>query len=495
MGEEPGRPNLGFASHISFVVALLVMAIFGGGCAWHSQTAPEVYSSPGVPASDNSSQGTPPASNGNEPAAGMLTLDNAIREALRSSPELEQINRRIDAASAQIKQADAAFYPRIIVSEEYNDTNNPVYALMNIINERRFQTNIDFNHPGAQQNFGTRIKGELSLFEGGSRWYMHKAAVGERESIRANLEAARNQLVAKVTETYYRWLQALSFIAVAEKGLESARTNERLGEARVRDQIALPSELARLKAQTAEAEGHLLTATTTARRMQAALERLLARRIGPDEVPRGLTPPQSAAEPENNPEQNQVLVKQALAKRPEMAAVRSLILASRDRVRSARGGLLPKIGANAQYMLDSEDFSDSADSWMIGVVATWPLFEGGASLARISEARAKLKEMEARGKQVALDIALEVQQAVLAVRDASEKIHVADERRKWAGKALDDVRFQYRNQIAGVDALLQSEVAWDQAEASYSAALFESAIAQAVLRQALGDFATDLGNS
>jgi outer membrane protein len=112
------------------------------------------------------------------------------------------------------------------------------------------------------------------------------------------------------------------------------------------------------------------------------------------------------------------------------------------------------------------------------------------TLSKIREARAHLQEIESRGEQVALDIALEVHQATLALQEAAEKIQVARERMKWAQKALEEVRQLYRNQVVAVDSLLQSEVSWNQAEVSYTSALFDGKIAQALLRKSLGDFAT-----
>ena len=109
--------------------------------------------------------------------------------------------------------------------------------------------------------------------------------------------------------------------------------------------------------------------------------------------------------------------------------------------------------------------------------------------SRIREARNHLEEIEARGKEVALDIALEVNQAALAVQEATEKMKVAEERKQWAEKALEEVRNLYRKEVVGVDSLLQAEVAWNQAEVSYTAALFEVRISQALLKQSLGDFA------
>ena len=291
-----------------------------------------------------------------------------------------------------------------------------------------------------------------------------------------------------MTETYYRWLQATSSLRVAERVLESAATDEKLGVARAKAEMALPSEVMRLKARTVEMRSDLLSARTACRRLQAAMERLIVRPISEAEIPEPMPVLQSLS-PMPAPGDSDSLVKLALERRPEMAAVRSMILAARERVESAKGGFLPKIGTNFRYEWDTENFSRNPDSWFVGVQATWPIFEGGVTLSRLRESRMRLKEMEARGEQVALDISLEVTQAALAVQDALETVSVAEERKKLAETALHEVRRQYRDEVAGVDSLLQAEAAWSRAEMSLASALFEAQIAQALLQRSLGDFA------
>jgi len=474
---------------IYFVLAVLLSFC---GCS-HTQEAglPESRKASAVTAPsfpiESSSPSLPPAPA--EPASGPLTLQRAIDEALKASPELEQIRHRVDGASQQARQAEASFYPRLVVAEDFNVTDNPVYALMNIINQRRLETTVNFNEPGQQQNFSSRVQGEWLLFEGGSRLHDRNAALGRKSSLDAEWLAARNQMVAKVTETYWRWLQALGFIGVAERALEAAQTDEKLGEARLHAQAALPSEVMRLRVRRAEAESHLVSARTSTRRFQAALERLLTRPIPVHEIPQGIiSSADSSRQATATARDSNALVKQALDRRPEMASVRALIEAGHERVKSARGGWLPKVGANVFYQWDSEDLSGSGESWYAAVQASWPLFEGGMTLARVREAESHLREMEARGEQVSLDIALEVQQAALAVEEASEKIRVAEERKNLARQAMDETRHLYRNEMVGVDSLLQAETAWNQAEVAYTAALFEERIAQALLRASLGDF-------
>lgn len=423
-----------------------------------------------------------------EAQTGPLTLERAIQEALAASPDLRQIEERLSAASEQVRQAEAAFYPRVLFSEEFSITDNPVFAFMQMLNQRRLAFSMDFNDPGVHQNVSSKLQAEWSVFEAGGRLHKRQAAIDQRDSVAFQLLAAKNRLVASVTEAYLRWLQSLAFLDVAQRALEWARTDQELGEARLRAQVALPSEVLRLKSRTAEAEGNRVTANSGARRLQAALERLLARPILNEEVPSPEIVLGSSEAPEQDGDVGQLVAK-ALEQRPELAAARSVILAARERVKAARAELFPKIGARAQYSWDSEELRGGGQSWLGALHASWPLFQGGAALSRIREAASRLREMEARGEQVALDVALEVHQAVLGVEESKLKVAVASRRRDYARGALEEVRRQYSQDVVTVDALLHAELEWHRAEVALVAALFEQRIAQATLKQALGEFA------
>lgn len=424
-----------------------------------------------------------------EAHSGPLSLERAVREALWANPELRQIEERLSAAAEQVRQAEAAFYPRLVFVEEFSITDNPVFAFMQYLHQRRLSFAMDFNDPGVHQNVSSKLQGEWSLFEGGARLHQRRAAAGQRDTVASELLAAKNRLAASVTEAYFRWLQSLVFLDVAEKAVESARLDQELGEARVRAQVALGSELLRLKSRTAEAEGNRVTARSGARRLQAALERLLARPIKKEEIPDAKelavgSPPIKSEEADSKE-----LLEKALLQRPELQAARSMILAARERVKAAKADLLPKVGARAWYSWDSEELRGGGESWLASLQATWPLFQGGLTLSRIREAASKLKEMEARGEQVALDVALEVHQGIIGVEEAASRLEVAAHRRELARKALEEVRSQYAGEVVTVDALLHAELEWNRAEVSYAAALFDQKIAQAALRQALGEFA------
>ena len=295
---------------------------------------------------------------------GVLTVDRAIAEALAASPQLDQMANRVAVAREQVRLAEAAFYPRLVLSSDYTRTDNPVYAMMAIINQRRLDPSTNFNDPGAQTNLSTQLQAQWSVFDGGRSYYNHQAASSQELGAKAALAAERNQLVATVSQVYYQWLQARTFIAVAQQALNSARTNEQLAQVRVETQVSLESDLLRLKAARAEAEGQLLSAQSSASKLQAALERLLVRHIGPEEVPAAdLNPDQPQGLPiavdrdwgPTAPADPNTLVAQALEQRPEVEAAAALITAASDQVQAAKGAFLPNVLVHGQLQWDSQD--------------------------------------------------------------------------------------------------------------------------------------------
>ena len=92
---------------------------------------------------------------------------------------------------------------------------------MNIINQRRFRPDIDFQRAGTEQNFGSRLRGMRSI-RGGSRAGTPGGSCQER-SIGAEWQAARNQLVARVTEFYRVGSRRLAYTGVAKKASNRPR--------------------------------------------------------------------------------------------------------------------------------------------------------------------------------------------------------------------------------------------------------------------------------
>jgi len=134
----------------------------------------------------------------NGSAAGQrLTLDEAVRIALKDNHELQAQRNANAAKEAEVGIARSFLLPRISLEERYLRTGSPVYSFMTRLNQQRIGM-ADFapetlNHPAAVNDFQTAITLEQPLF-------VKKAGVGIEMS-RVEAAASEEALQRKKEET------------------------------------------------------------------------------------------------------------------------------------------------------------------------------------------------------------------------------------------------------------------------------------------------------
>lgn len=115
-----------------------------------------------------------------------------------------------------------------------------------------------------------------------------------------------------------------------------------------------------------------------------------------------------------------------------------------------------------------------------------PVFNGFATEGRTKSAKGALLEAEAERKQREVDVAVEVQQAWLQVREAVQRIDVA---RDGMASAAEDYSFSKGRYELGAGTfldLLNAQVSLSQARQSYVEAVADAHVAEAALERAVG---------
>jgi outer membrane protein TolC len=97
-----------------------------------------------------------------------LTLDEAVRMALKNNHELQAQRNAHAAKGAEIGIARSSLLPRISLEERYLRTAGPAYSFMAKLNQQRIEF-ADFapdtlNHPSAVNDFQTAVTFEQPLF-------------------------------------------------------------------------------------------------------------------------------------------------------------------------------------------------------------------------------------------------------------------------------------------------------------------------------------------
>jgi HAE1 family hydrophobic/amphiphilic exporter-1 len=116
----------------------------------------------------------------------------------------------------------------------------------------------------------------------------------------------------------------------------------------------------------------------------------------------------------------------AAVNRPELSDLRHRQGVAQELVAIARAGNRPRVdfrGALGFQEIDLGITEDGGKTWSAGVFASWPLFDGLRTRGRVAQAGSDVRTLRIEEAQLLDAIALEVRDAVNAVREAGEIVN------------------------------------------------------------------------
>ena len=371
-------------------------------------------------------------------AAGPLSLDEAIRQALSQNPELRAADRQVQAADARADAAKGAFLPQIGVRYMVRRSDNPLDAFADKLNTRTVDPATDFtaqalNYPDSSTLHATQLTVEMPLYTGGRIDAGRREAGAYAEAARHGYER-RQQATAYNTLHAYRAAQAAtSAVSIANDAVEAAREHAETTARLVRQGRIVASDRMTAELNLAAAES---LREQAAHRQRLALEDLrlmmgmpanaeLA--LPPWETPAAPAAVTAAAESEQR----------ALATRKDLKANEALLTASRTKITAARSAFHPQVGVvAADSWYDDNAALDNKSQSIMGVVSM-NLFNGGRDWHGLTAAQRETEQTELRLEGAR-------QAARNEVRVATSRLNEATARRNIAAQSVDKARENVR---------------------------------------------------
>jgi multidrug efflux pump subunit AcrA (membrane-fusion protein) len=123
----------------------------------------------------------------------------------------------------------------------------------------------------------------------------------------------------------------------------------------------------------------------------------------------------------------------------------------------------------------------SADNYSVGAVVTLNIFSGDRTSAKVREAKAALRQIQALRRKLKQRVLVETRQAYLQADSAWRRIHVARAAVAQAEEALRIVRNRYKNGLFTIVDLLNAELALQQAHTNHLRAIHDYKVSTANL--------------
>lgn len=381
-------------------------------------------------------QQTPPAAPAQTPAqtaptpGPLLTLEEALTISDQNAFDVRTAESQLRRTRARLNEARGQLGPRVVVNGTYTRFDREIRASTSGGGSTVVQP-IDQKQVGTQLTMPVDITGNIG-----------RGVRGVAATVRASeqsLAAARNTLHLDVRDAYFQVLRAEALVGVAQSQVTSAQAAVTTEQQREAAGVSAHVDVLRLQTQLAQAQTDLLAAQAGVALSKENLNNTLGR---PIETPFSVQDP--TALPSVTLDEN-TLTQTALARRPEIQAIRYTRESLRWIRRAQEGGLLPSLNLSANYNRNIDAGPNSRAYTAFATLGlSWPIFDSGVTRARVQEAREDERQAEIQQEQLELGVSLEVRQAVTNLVNARARLDVAQQQVTVAAETyrLAQVRLQ-----------------------------------------------------
>jgi outer membrane protein len=431
-------------------------------------------------------------------------LDDYVREALRSNLSLQSETLEVQRNLALLDAARGRFFPELAFEARYSRAEggreidvplgtllNPIYDTLNdmlaqqgrpaafptvqdqtinFVREREQDTRLTLRQPIYAPAIPAAIRAQRAALEGSE---FGRMAFGRR-------------LKRDVTVSYLDWLKATKTIDIVRSSVALLEENLRVNESLFRNGKTTQDQVLRARAELLAVVQQLREAQNGQSQARSYFNFLRNRPLEDAVVAATVDREITRAVDDLS-----TLRAAALANRPELEQLERAERAAESRVQLARADLKPtlSLGVDAGTQGEEYEFGRGRNFGMVSLLLNWQFFDGGANRAEARSARAAARQASVRRDEAALQIQLEVQQALDRLQTTTDSLATAQARVEAASAGF---RIAGRKRDEGVINQVEFIDARDSltsAELNLNVTLFDL-----LARQAELDYATAAGN-
>jgi len=403
-------------------------------------------------------------------AAAPLGFEQAVAMALEANEDVLALATREAQADHLVGLARSAVLPRLELSGVYT----------------RYKESVDFEFTEGEsftlrprEDWNAQATLTQPLFQGLREWNALKGAKVLHRAAVADLESGVQEVAAAVAAAFTECRTATAERAVRSHGVDLAEAQERSATSLADAGEVTDLDVQRARALVLAARVELVRATAAETLAYRRLTRLLG--LGEDERPE--LGPLPAPLPADATLAG--LLASARERRRELRAATDRVRAAELAVKVERGGWLPTLDLTAQYFRQQALFP--SQDWLSGSLnLTVPVYDGGATAARVADARAEHRLAVLERSRLEKRIADEVDAAWTEHAIATATLEMVAAQLAAASEAYRQTEIRYREGDATATDLLSAQDDLTAADLGHARARFRLDLAGVELARAAG---------
>lgn len=399
-------------------------------------------------------------------AAGTLSLDQALAEALEKSRSLGQLDLERESRLHEIEERKSLFYPSVELSGGYSWQRASLA-------------------PGTLEGDSTRLGLNLrhALYTGGALESGYRVSRLGLEMVETSRWGAEQDIITTVTLSYIEVLRAAKAVSVLERLVRNRERHLRDVTARVEVGTLPRLEQLRAEVELAESRNRLLGAENALGGARGVLNRLIERELDAEWEAVEMVPDRLPAVPPRPDD-----FRAPVADRPEAGLARLGVEMAGEGVRAARASLYPTVALRAgrEYRQDDAFRSSWRATDQVGVFFEYDIWNRGRTRQAVERSRRDLERASLAVEDRENALALELRNAWLRLDSARSRITALEKAVTQAEEVLRMQRIRFEEGLATPTEVMDADLAAAQAAISRDNATYDYLAAGAEWQRALG---------
>ncbi|HOD34450.1 MAG TPA: TolC family protein [Syntrophales bacterium] len=411
--------------------------------------------------------------------AGVMTLKDSIDTALKRNVIVHSAREGVRASEARKNEALTGFLPRFSTSYSYARLNEPPSVKLPITGYQPVET-------GTEDNYNWFVELKQPLFAGGRILSAYQASkIGLDISRTEEISTVQN-IILETTVAYFNILRAEKLLEVAKQSVEQRTAQRDLAKEYFDVGLIPKNDLLTAEVELANGTQLLIRAENGLEIARAKFNTLLRRDINESVTVEDIL----KYEPYGRTMEECFRI--AAGQRPEIRNSTLKVEQAGKQVDLAASEFYPALNLSGKYgrFGDEADLSGSlyqdSENWSVLAVASWDFWEWGRTKYNRDYYRSRQQQARDALTDVKDQVALDVKNAYLVMKEAEKRIHVAGKSIEQADENLRIYQERYRAQVSTSKDVLDAQTLLVRARADYYDALSEYRIAMARLERSMG---------
>ncbi|HLK59163.1 MAG TPA: TolC family protein [Chthonomonadaceae bacterium] len=402
-----------------------------------------------------------------------LTLEEAMRTALKQSPALQQTTHQAAAAGARVRQAQAGFLPTLSVQSSATDgpLGAPPLGLQGLAGDP------------LKKHYGTSLNLIQSLYDFGRTQHLVAARQSLLQAAEEDIQTRKALVLLETQQAYLNVLRTQQLANLQQDNLKQREATVEQAKLFAGKGLKAEVDVQLALADASDARVTVIAAQNDIRFAFAELNSVM----GETKLTEYLLDNPIKPEFYLKVPKIETLIKDALAQRPELRSLTLQRAAADQSVQAARSELLPHLDAVASFgaLTPSSAIPHDRD-YAVGVAVTIPLYTGGAVEGRITEEKQKREALIAQRNELEEAIKLQVTHAWLDVQTRAVQVQAAREQVTAATDSRQLASERYRLQLNTIVELTAAEAIFTRAQTQLINAQYDLDLAGLALEWSVG---------